>query len=418
MFDIGIRREDKNRWERRTPLTPEHVAELVQEDGFSVAVQPSPLRIYPEEEYQDAGATVQEDLSDCRLVLGVKEVPPKLLLPKKPYMFFSHVIKGQAYNMPLLRRLLDLECTLMDYEMVVDHRGRRLIFFGRHAGYAGMVDALWALGQRMEIEDFDTAFAAVQPSHTYASVHEAAEFISTKVGRRIRQVGLNPALHPLVVGFTGGGNVSQGAQEILGRLPTVEVHPEDLPSLAEATQLSRKAVYKVVFRREHRENFSRHLPYLTVLVNGIYWEPSEPRLVTRADLRQLWDSSAQPRLRLLADISCDVEGSIEATVRATTPDDPVYVYDPATGQATSGVGGRGPIVLAIDNLPAEFPRDASEHFGDSLFPLLEKLVGADFNHDYAQLSLPQPVCSAVITHRGKLTPRYRHLEQALEKAGA
>jgi hypothetical protein len=263
MFDIGIRREDKNRWERRTPLTPEHVAELVQEDGFSVAAQPSPLRIFPDEEYRAAGATVQEDLSPCRLVLGVKEVPLKLLLPQKPYMFFSHVIKGQAYNMPLLRRVLDLECTLMDYEMVVDHRGRRLIFFGRHAGYAGMVDALWALGQRMRVEGFETSFAALGPSHTYGSIHEAAEFIAATVGRRIRQEGLNPALHPLVVGFTGGGNVSQGAQEILGRLPTVEVDPEDLPSLAEATRLSRKAVYKVVFRREHRENFHRHLPYLT-----------------------------------------------------------------------------------------------------------------------------------------------------------
>lgn len=418
MIDIGLRREDKNRWERRAPLTPEHVAELVQEDGFSVAVQPSPLRIFPDQEYQAAGATVQEDLSDCRLVLGVKEVPSNLLLPQKPYMFFSHTTKGQAYNMPLLQRVLELGCTLMDYEMIVDSAGRRLIFFGRHAGYAGMVDALWALGQRMRVEGFETSFAAVRPSHTYGSVPEAAEFIGAVVGRRIRQEGLNPALHPLVVGFTGGGNVSQGAQEILSHLPTVEVDPEELHSLAKATRLSRKAVYKAVFRRRHRENFARHLPYLTVLVNGIYWEPAEPRLVTRASLQQLWSDSATPHLRVIADISCDVDGSIESTVRATSPDDPVFVYNPATGAATSGVRGRGPVVLAVDNLPAEFPRDATEHFGDSLYPLLELIVRADYGASFEQLALPASVSGAVIAHRGRLTPRYRYLMEALEKTPA
>jgi len=418
MIDIGIRREDKNRWERRVPLTPEHVAELVQEDGFSVALQPSPLRIFPDQDYRAAGATVQEDLSGCRLVLGVKEVPPELLLPQKPYMFFSHTAKGQVYNMPLLRRVLELGCTLMDYEMIADDAGRRLIFFGRHAGYAGMVDALWALGRRMRAEGFETSFAALRPSHTYGSVPEAAEFIGAVVGRRIRQEGLNPALHPLVVGFTGGGNVSQGAQEILSHLPTVEVDPEELPSLAEATRLSRKAVYKTVFRRRHREDFSRHLPYLTVLVNGIYWEPTEPRLVTRVSLQRLWSDSAAPRLRVIADISCDVEGSIEATVRATSPDDPVFVYDPATAEATSGVRGRGPVIMAVDNLPAEFPRDATEHFGDSLYPLLEQLVRADFTADFEHLRLPPPVCGAVIAHRGQLAPRYRYLAEAVEKAPA
>lgn len=418
MTDIGIRREDKNRWERRTPLTPEHVSELVKERGRTVAVQPSPLRIYPEEDFRAAGASVQEDLSDCRVILGVKEVPARLLLAGKPYLFFSHVVKGQPHNMGLLRRILELRCTLMDYEMIVDRYGRRLIFFGRHAGYAGMVDALWALGQRMLTEGFETSLAAVRPAHTYQSVHEATEFLATQVGRRIREQGLNPALHPLVFGFTGGGNVSVGAQEILHRLPTVEVHPDELPRLAEVRGLSRRAVYKVVFRREHRVEFARHLPYLTVLVNGIYWEPSRPRLVTREDLRKLWSNNQAPRLRVLADISCDVEGSIEATVRATSPDDPVFVYDPMSGEPTSGVKGRGPVVLAVDNLPAEFPRDASEHFSDSLFPFLEELLAADFNAEYEHLALPAAVLGAVVAHRGELGPNYRYLEEALQKAGA
>lgn len=418
MTDIGIRREDKNRWEQRAPLTPAHVEELVREQGRSVAVQPSPLRIYADEEYRAAGARLQEDLGDCRVVLGVKEVPPRLLQPEKPYLIFSHVIKGKAANMPLLRQALERRCTLIDYEMIVDGAGRRLIFFGRHAGYAGLVDALCALGQRLLTEGIETPFAAVRPAHTYRSVDEAVEFLTTTVGRRIREQGIHPALRPLVVGFTGEGNVSRGAQEIFDRLPMVEVAPDALPTLAAEPSLSHHAVYKVVLRREACVNFARHLPYLTVLVNGIYWKPGQARLVAREDLRKLWRAEAQPRLRILADISCDVEGSIEATVRTTTPDDPVFVYDPLTGEARSGVAGRGPVVLAVDNLPAEFPRDSSEHFGDSLFPFLAPLLTANYQANFAHLALPASLLGAVITHRGALTPRYRHLEEALRKAGA
>lgn len=418
MTDIGLRREDKNRWERRAPLTPAHVEELVKEQGRSVAVQPSPIRIYPDEEYRAAGASIQEDLADCRVVLGVKEIPPPLLLPEKPYLIFSHVIKGQAHNMPLLRRILELRCTLIDYERIVDRLGKRLIFFGRHAGYAGMVDALWALGQRMRAERVETTFAAVKPAHAYRSVDEAAEFLATTVGRRLREQGVTPVLHPLVVGFTGEGNVSQGAQEIFDRLPMVEVRPDDLPGLAAEPSLSHHAIYKVVFARDDCADFARHLPYLTVLVNGIYWEPGQPRLVTKADVRKLWSARVPPRLRILADISCDVEGSIEATVRTTSPDDPVFVYDAMTGEAKPGVEGPGPVILAVDNLPAEFPRDSSEHFGDSLFPFLAALTTADYKLDFERLALPETLLGAVVAHGGELTPRYRYLEEALRKAGA
>ncbi len=417
-YDFGIRREDKNRWERRAPLTPLHVGELIEDLGLRVVVQPSPDRIFTDDEYAEAGAMLDEDLSACRSILGVKEPLPRSLIPRKIYLFFSHVIKGQRSNMPLLRRLLDLCCTLIDYERIVDRFGRRLIFFGRHAGYAGMIDALWAFGQRMLAEGVDTSFSRVQPAHDYGSVDEAAGFIASTVGRKIRELGIHPSVHPLIVGFTGGGNVSQGAQEIFDRLPVVELDPGELPEMATARHLSRRAVYKVALRREHRADFARHLPYLSILVNGIYWEPSAPRLVTRADLRALWEQAGPPRLRVLADISCDVDGSIEATVRATDSSDPVYVYDPFTGTATSGVRGRGPVVLAIDNLPAELPRDASEHFGDSLYPFLAQLAATDPAVEFEFLSLPAAILGAVVTHAGELTPRYRYLEKALREAGA
>ncbi len=418
MADIGIRREDKNRWERRAPVSPAHVAELVTERGISVVVQPSPIRIYPDEDYAQAGALVAEDLSACGVILGVKEIPFERLLAGKPHLFFAHVIKGQATGMPLLAALLEQRVTLIDYERIVDSAGRRLIFFSRHAGYAGMIDTLWALGQRLSYEGIDNAFSAVRPAHTYNNIEAAAQHLVETVGRKIREEGVNPALHPMVFGFTGGGNVSQGAQEIFDRLPALEIHPDDLPSLATNPNLSRRALYKTVFRRQQRQRFARHLPYLSALINGVYWEPSHGRLVTRENLRNLWSGEQTPRLRILADLSCDLEGSIEATVRVTTPDDPVFVYDPMTGEAELGVRGRGPVVLAVDNLPCEIPLDASEHFSDSLLPFIPRLVHADFGAAFEDLVLPSPLYGAVITHQGQLTPAYRHLEEPLRAVTA
>lgn len=413
MADIGIRREDKSRWERRAPLTPLHVEELVGEQGRSVVVQPSPLRIFGDEEYAEAGAQVTEDLSGCRLILGVKEIPPERLLPGKPHLAFFHVIKGQEQNMPTLARALEARCSLVDYERIVDRYSDRLIFFGRHAGYAGMIDALAALGRRAEWEGIETPFASVGPAWEYPSVDEAEEFLASGIGRQIREQGVPRELHPLVVGFTGGGNVSQGAQEVFERLPVVEVHPDELAGLAEQPGLSRRTLYKVVFRRKHRVDFARHLPHLTLLVNGIYWEPGQRRLVTRRDVTRLWGGAEAPKLRVIADLSCDLEGSVEVTLKSTGQDAPTYVYEAESGKLRSGVAGRGPVILAVDNLPAEFPRDASEHFGDSLFPFIDGLLAADFSAPFEHLALPAAVLGAVITHDGELTPRYRDLEDHL-----
>lgn len=415
MADLGIRREDKNRWERRAPLSPAHVAELVAERGISVTVQPSPIRTYPDQEYRQAGATVAEDLSSSDVILGIKEIPIPLLQPDKAHLFFAHVIKGQAVNMPLLAALLGCGATLIDYERITDSEGRRLIFFSRHAGYAGMIDTLWTLGRRLSWEGIDTALSTVGPTHSYASLEDAVRHLIATVGLRIREHGVNPALHPLVIGFTGGGNVSQGAQEIFDRLPVLEIAPEDLPSLADNPNISRRALYKVVFRREDRQDFARHLPYLTALINGIYWEPSHPRVVTREALRALWQREAQPRLRVLADLSCDIRGSIEATVRITTPDAPVYIFDPETGEAASGIEGRGPAVLAVDNLPCELPRDASEHFSDSLLPFVPRLARCDFTVPYESLQLSDALRRAIVTHQGSLTPPFRYLEEPLRR---
>jgi len=410
MIDLGIRKETKNRWERRAPLTPAHVEELVREHGHTVAVEPSENRVFTDQEYRDAGALVQDDLSACRAILGIKEVPPAALLPGKPHLAFFHLIKGQRHNLPILRRAIELGASLIDYEPIVDRYGKRLLFFGRHAGHAGMIDALWTLGRRLAAQGLDTPLAGIRQATAYASLEQALDELAGPVGRAIRERGLPQAVDPLVIGITGGGNVSRGAQEVLDRLPVVEIHPEELSELAGQHERSQRTLYKVVFRRENRRRFARHLPHLSVLVNGIYWDPQDPRLVTWEDLEALWAvEPGPPRLRVIADLSCDIEGSIEATVRATDPGDPVYVADPSTRRVTSGVEGRGPVILAVENLPAELPRESSEHFGDALFPFVGGLLGADFDVDFEHLALPAAILEAVLTHRGELTPRFRYL---------
>ena len=431
---IAIRREDKNQWERRTPLTPDHVAELRREHGLEVYVEPSPIRVFSDEEYAAAGATVSGDLGSCRVILGVKEIPVDRLEPNHTYVCFSHVIKGQPSGMGLLRRMIDLGVTLIDYEPIVDSLGRRLIFFGRHAGYAGMLDTLWALGQRLTSEGFRTPFEDLRPAHHYASLDDALDHV-TRVGDRIRRRGLPTGLRPVVFGFAGSGNVARGAHEVFERLPFETVEPAELLCLPEDRDRSRHVVFRTDFARSQRvarrsdggfdaSEYAAHperytsalggyLPHLTVFVNCIYWAPSQPRLVTIEDVRGLWREPAPPKLRVIGDITCDVGGSIEINLRATTPGDPVYVYDVDTGEAQAGVAGRGPVVMAVDNLPCELPREASEHFGDSLLRYVPKLARCRWDAPFEALDLPPELRRAVVVHQGALTPPYRALETAL-----
>lgn len=430
---IGIRREDKNEWEARVPLTPSDVAELCRDYGFEFRVQPSPIRAFSEEEFLAAGAKISEDLSACDLILAVKEIPSHLLLPAKTYLFFSHTIKGQKYNMPMLKRLLELRATLIDYERIVDENGRRLVFFGRYAGIAGMLDTLWAWGQRLSHLGYDTPLAQVKRALEYRTL-EAARTAIQRIGEVISAQGLPPKLSPAIIGFTGYGHVSQGAQEIAALLPVQELTPEELPEFVQSGNFSNRLIYKVVFKEadlvrpvhsgatfdlqeyyQHPERysarFSDYLPYLTIVVNGIYWDARYPRLITKEYLRANY-----PRLRLqvIGDISCDIEGAVECTVEATTPGNPVYVYDPQTGQITYGVKGTGPVILAVDNLPCELPRDASQMFSRVLKQFIPPLARCSFPPDFAALALPPELRRATIVYRGELTPDYRYLAQYIE----
>ena len=433
---IGIRREDKSIWERRVPIIPEHVRQLWEEHGIEVSVQPSVIRVFQDDEFVQAGAQVQEDLSSWPVVFAVKEIPPHLFHPNHTYMFFAHVIKGQSYNMPMLKRMLELGCTLIDYEKVTDENGRRLIFFGHHAGMAGMIDTLWALGQRLNWESIPNPFSDLRQAHQYSSLAEAKAAISN-LGERIARTGLPPSLTPLICGFAGYGNVFRGADKIVELLPVEEIKPQAVATLIQSDDYARDRLYKVVFKEEHtvtpispddrfelqdyydhpekyRSVFSTYLPHLTLLVNCVYWEAKYPRLVTKANLAQLYGGEKQPRLRVIGDISCDTEGAIESTIKCTEPDVPVFVYDPFEDRAIDGVKGQGPVILAVDILPSELPRDASEYFSRILMPYAPSIAQADYSVPFGELALPPEIKRAIIVYQGKLTPNYRYLDQYLD----
>jgi alpha-aminoadipic semialdehyde synthase len=435
---IGIRREDKNQWERRVPLVPEDLSRLIAEESLRFTVQPSPIRVFQNDEYEAAGAEVSEDLSACPVVLAVKEIPARLLLEGRTYVYFSHTIKGQPYNMDMLRRLMELKCNLIDYERITDEKDARLIFFGRHAGLAGAIDTFWSLGERLAWEGLEpNPFRTVKMAHKYDSLEAAFEAIRKGAGRDLNKEGLPVTLCPFVVGVTGYGNVSRGAQEIIDLFPSEELAPEELETFVKRGGFDRRKIYKAVFREEHlvvpdapdtvfglqdyfdhpekyRGDFERYLPCLSVLINCIYWDTPYPRIFTREMARKLFMAEDLPRIRVVGDISCDIEGSVEFTLKATEPDNPVYVYDPEGDRILDGVRGKGPVIMAVDNLPCELPREASLDFSRALSPFIAGIAGADFEKPFEALELPAPIKKALILHKGSFTPEYTFMEKFLQ----
>ncbi|MDY6876367.1 MAG: bifunctional lysine ketoglutarate reductase /saccharopine dehydrogenase family protein [Chloroflexota bacterium] len=435
---IGIRREDKSVWERRVPIVPEHVRQLREDHSIKVLVQPSEVRVFRDEEFAQAGARVTGDLSSCKVVFAIKEIPAHLFHPGCTYVFFAHVIKGQPYNMPMLKRLLEQGCQLIDYEKVTDERGRRMVFFGRHAGLAGMIDTLWALGQRLSREGIFNPFSDLRQTRHYDSLDEAKAAVSA-VGERIAREGLPEPITPVICGFAGYGNVFRGANEIIELLPVREIEPQEVAAVAQNSDYAHNMLYKVVFKEEHmvepistddcfelqdyydhpekyRPTFHTYLPHLTMLVNCVYWEARYPRLVTKADIEKLYGRAEPPRLRVIGDVSCDIEGAIECTVKCTEPGDPVFVYDPFEDRAIGGFEGRGPVVLAVDILPSELPRDASEYFSTVLIKYIPAIAQADYSVTFEELALPPEIKRAIIAYQGELTPDYQYIEEYLRRS--
>ncbi len=424
---VGIVREWKTDLERRSPLVPEDLGRLVA-GGLAFRVEPSPHRVFPDAEFAAAGATISDDLSSCDFLIGIKEMPVERMQPGKPHLFFSHTIKGQAYNMPMLKRILEQGCSLLDYELVADDAGRRLIFFGRQAGQAGMINSLWTLGRRLRALGVANPFSALEQAKDCASLADALEQLG-RVADEIEKGALPERIRPFVCGISGTGNVSQGAQEVFEALRPLRLTPEEC--LAGKAAENPDRAHLVVFDEEsmvrrkdggpfalqdyydHPElyegRFADYLDHLNVLVAGNYWDARYPRLVTRADVAKRCAAGSSPRLLVIGDVSCDPEGGIEVTLEPTYPDRPSYVYDPGRDAIDRDLAGPGLAIMACEILPTELPRDSSRVFSEALSEFLPAVAGADWSRPLERLGLPAPFQRAVIAHRGELAPAWAHL---------
>ncbi len=420
--------------ERRVVIIPSHAKKLIDEQGLEILVEQSSKRIFTHQEFENAGAKIVNDVREAPVIFGVKEMPVEYFENDKTYIFFSHVIKGQSYNMPMLKKMMEKKVNLIEYEKVVDEMGRRLIFFGRFAGLAGMINSLWSLGQRLKVQGIETPFLQIKQSHHYDSLEEAKHVIS-KVGQEIIEHGLPAELTPLTIGITGYGNVSNGAQEIAALLPIKEITPAELLALKGNNKMPDNVLYKVVFKEwdlsrpkdtkmefelshyyAHPEmytsDFEQYIPHLTILMNCMYWNDRYPRIVTKDYLEKLY-SDGQPKLTVIGDVTCDPDGSIECTHKGTEIEDPVFVYNPFTRKPQMGFEGKGLLIMAVDILPSELPRESSIAFSNALFSYIKAIATADYTKEFEKLDLPNPIKKAMILHNGELTPDFKYIEQYL-----
>uniref|UniRef100_A0A7N8XBG7 Aminoadipate-semialdehyde synthase n=1 Tax=Mastacembelus armatus TaxID=205130 RepID=A0A7N8XBG7_9TELE len=426
---MAIRREDINPWERRAPLAPRHVKELTHA-GVKVLVQPSNRRAIHEKYYMRAGAVIQEDISEASLIIGVKRPPEEKIIPRKTYAFFSHTIKAQEANMGLLEDLLKKEVRLIDYEKMVDANGFRIVAFGQWAGVAGMINILHGLGLRFLALGHHTPFMHIGMTHNYRNVSQAVQAVRD-CGYEI-SMGLMPkSIGPVTFCFTGTGNVSKGAQDIINELPVEYVEPHELKDVSETGDMTK--VYATVLSRHH---------HLVRKSDGIY-DPMEyenhPELYTshfrtspkcsctsvgRSDrisvsltlLLPVTCMSALSLRRLLAicDISADAGGSIEFMNECTTIDKPFCMYDADQHIDHDSVEGNGILMCSIDNLPAQLPIEATEYFGDRLFPYIWEMLYL-LERDCFTYVIFFLFLKAVITSNGALTPKFEYIEKLRER---
>ncbi|XP_049928808.1 alpha-aminoadipic semialdehyde synthase, mitochondrial [Epinephelus moara] len=442
---MAIRREDINPWERRAPLAPRHVKELTNA-GVKVLVQPSNRRSIHEKYYERAGAVIQEDLSEASLIIGVKRPPEEKVIPRKTYAFFSHTIKAQEANMGLLEDLLKKEVRLIDYEKMVDANGFRIVAFGQWAGLAGMINILHGLGLRFLALGHHTPFMHIGMAHNYRNVSQAIQAVRD-CGYEI-STGLMPkSIGPVTFCFTGTGNVSKGAQDILNELPVEYVEPHELKEVSQtgdmtkvyATVLSRHhhlvrksdGFYDPMEYEDHPELYTSHFrtsvaPYTTCLINGIYWAPQTPRLLRRLDAQRLIrplkgspeateGSPGLPhKLLAICDISADTGGSIEFMTECTTIDKPFCMYDADQHIDHNSVEGNGILMCSIDNLPAQLPIGATEYFGDRLFPYIWEMLPSDATRPLDEEDFSPQVRDAIITSNGVLTPKFEYIQKLRE----
>lgn len=398
MKHIGIIRETKNPPDRRVPLNPEQCRRLMdQNPGVEVIIQPSTIRCFGDEEYSALGLRLEEDLSGCDILLGVKEVALEALLPDRTYFFFSHTAKEQPYNRDLLRAVVEKKIRLVDYEYLT-RRGERVVAFGRWAGLVGAYNGLRGWGLR-------TGHYQLQPAHACFDLQELLEELD-KVSLDAERITV-----------TGGGRVAGGALEILDAAGIPHRKPEDFLSHTYPHAVrTRLDPWHYTRRRDgeafdfehfvaHPETyesaFDAYGERTDIFIACHYWDPRAPIMVAREHLE-----TGQFPIKLVADISCDIGEPIASTLRASTIASPFYGYDPASGSETGPFEASSVTVMAVDNLPGELPRDASTDFGAALLArVLPELILTEESRMLER---------ATIADKGRLTPGYNYLEDFLQ----
>ncbi len=399
MIKFALIKERKTPPDRRVVFSPKKLQEVVQNfPEASFKVEASEIRVFKDSEYEAAGFEVSQDISDCDVLLGVKEVPIENLIPNKKYFFFSHTIKKQPYNRDLLREVLAKKIELYDHEVIVKENGHRLIGFGRYAGLVGAYNCLRGLGLRDGIFTLPKA--------------EGLRDLDALL-KELDKIKL-PNLKILL---TGTGKVAHGAKEILDHLGVFEVgvgeyldKEFDKPIYCRIDVLdynktisgdegSNRDFY--AHPEKYESNFMRFAKVSDVFIAGHFYGDGAPVFFTQEDAK-----SGDFKINLIADISCDINGPIASTIRPSTIAEPLYGYDPNTGREVD-FNGKGAItVMAVDNLPCELPKDASIGFGEMF---MKYVIPAFFNNDKDGI-----LERARMTNGGKLTERFSYLQEYID----
>jgi saccharopine dehydrogenase (NAD+, L-lysine forming) len=397
---VGILRETKNPPDRRVPLTPPQIIALEElYPNVEFFVQPSDYRCYSNEEYEYLDIPLKEDLRDCDILMGVKEVDKRTFIAGKTYLFFAHVAKKQPHNHDMFCAMAERKLTFIDFEYLTTDEGQRVVAFGRYAGIVGAYNGLRARGIK-------TNKFKLKPAYQCRDLDE--------VWAGLRLIELKPGLKILV---TGNGRVSNGAMETLSICNIVQVSPEeyltrefDVPVFCQIgpehyTRHKSGDLFNFNhFTANPAEYESTFLPYTRVtdiLITGHFWDPRSPKFISKEDMKR-----SDFRISVIADVSCDINGPIASTIRATTISDPFYAYnphleieDPEFSRPTNIT------VMSIDNLPGELPRDASLDFGKQLMN--------NVLHDLLTGTESQMITKARILKDGMLTPKYLYLNEYL-----
>tara|TARA_B110000093_G_scaffold129568_1_gene138472 strand:- start:3510 stop:4715 length:1206 start_codon:yes stop_codon:yes gene_type:complete len=396
---FGIIKERKNPPDRRVVFSPGKLKEFKNKfNTATLLVESSDIRVFSDQQYKEAGFEVTQDMTGCDVLFGVKEVPIAALIPNKKYFFFSHTVKKQPYNRALMRAILDKNIELYDHETITKKNGNRLIGFGRYAGIVGAYNGFRAIGLK------NTTFT-LPKAETLAGQQELIEALK----------GTDIPKYKILL--TGNGKVAYGAKEMLDALHIKQVSVQDyiensfdepVYCLADVLDYNKHKEDKNTTNTHfyahpgaYTSDFYRFAKVTDFFIAGHFYGNGAPFLFTREDAK-----SNDFKIKFVADISCDVDGPVASTIRASTIADPLYGYDPKSESEVSYTSENAIVVMAVDNLPCELPMDASEGFG-ALF--LENVIPAFFNDDKDGV-----LKRSKMTANGKLTARFAYLQDYID----